>query len=237
MKTLVIADDDLNCGKSILNSLEKFNKDLKVVGLATDGEETLDMISRLQPNFLILDLKMPLKNGIEVLDELKDYENCKTNVILISGERELLSSVPLMKYRNIASIISKPFDASTLYHCINSYDSYNFDISQSSIDKLLHKFTFDFSSISYLHLIKCIEKAYYRPLTLQNIYQEIAKENHINSRRIKWGIEKLISSMVRFTPNQTLKKYLPQLPIISPKKFIYAIVHILKENAKSNSQL
>ena len=70
------------------------------------------MVNHLQPNFLILDLKMPVKNGIEVLDELKNFKNCKTNVILISGECELLSSIQLMKYRNITNIITKPFDSS-----------------------------------------------------------------------------------------------------------------------------
>ena len=133
MRTIVIADDDLNCGKGILNSLEKFSKDFKVVGLATNGEETLEMINRLHPDFLLLDLKMPIKNGIEVLDELKDIKNCKTNVILISGERELLSSVQLVKYKNIRNIIPKPFDALMLCRAINLSDSHEFNISKNSI--------------------------------------------------------------------------------------------------------
>ncbi len=192
------------------------------------------MVNHLQPNFLILDLKMPVKNGIEVLDELKNFKNCKTNVILISGECELLSSIQLMKYRNITNIITKPFDSSMLYHCINSFDSDSFDISKISIDNLLHEFHFNFSSKSYLYLIKCIEKALYRPLVLQNIYREIAIEEHTSEEKVKWRVEKLVSSMNRFTPTDTLKKYIPQYTNISPKMFIYTIVHILKNKTKSS---
>lgn len=233
MKRILIADDDLNCSKNILNSLEKFAEDIKIVGLASDGEEAIEMVKRLQPDFLILDLKMPVKNGIDVLDELKKSKNYKTNIILISGERELLSTVQLIKYNNINSVITKPFDAITLYKSINSLDSQYLSNNMGSIDSLLHKFSFNFSSKSYLYLTKCIEKAIYKPLILQNLYQEIAQEEHTSAKKVKWGIEKLISAMVRYTPTETLKKYFPYFSNISPKIFIYTIVHMLERSIKA----
>lgn len=229
MITVIIADDDLNCSKNILNSIEKLDTDIQVVGLASNGDETIKMVKNLQPDLLILDLKMPIKTGIDVLDELKKHKEYKTNIILISGEQELLSTVQLMKYKNITSIITKPFSVVTLHNVIKSLNFQRIT-TKSSIEKLLNEFSFNFSSKSYLHLIKCIEKATHKPLVLQNLYQEIANEENTSLNNIKWGIEKLIYAMVRYTPKNTLKNYFPHSSNISPKLFIYTIIHILEEN-------
>ena len=69
---------------------------------------------------------------------------------------------------------------------------------------------------------------------LQNIYREIAIEEHTSEEKVKWRVEKLVSSMNRFTPTDTLKKYIPQYTNISPKMFIYTIVQILKNKTKSS---
>ena len=187
MRTVIIADDDLACGKSILNSLEKLSKNIKVVRTSY----------RRRGNF---------RNGKSLTTQFSNF-----------GFKNACQKWYWM-----------------LYHCINSFDSDSFDISNISIDNLLHEFHFNFSSKSYLYLIKCIEKALYRPLVLQNIYREIAIEEHTSEEKVKWRVEKLVSSMNRFTPTDTLKKYIPQYTNISPKMFIYTIVHILKNKTKSS---
>jgi len=44
--------------------------DLEVVGQARDGEEACRLYEQLRPDILILDLRMPKKDGLEVLSEL-----------------------------------------------------------------------------------------------------------------------------------------------------------------------
>ena len=79
MKELRIAlvDDSLLIQDYIKRALMRI-KGCNLVGIASDGLEGLLMIQMLRPDVVLLDVRMPLKNGIEVLSELR-----KTNSTII----------------------------------------------------------------------------------------------------------------------------------------------------------
>lgn len=70
-KTIIVADDNLNCCNSILNFLSLSKSNFNVVGVANNGIDVLNLIDKYNPYFLILDLNMPNKNSIEVLKEIE----------------------------------------------------------------------------------------------------------------------------------------------------------------------
>lgn len=181
------------------------------------------------PSILILDLDMPEKNGLEVLKEIESFSNYSIRVIIISGEISMVNRLNFKNYRAIIDIFIKLFEFKDLYSRIQNIDKNNTTKLESYIDELLHEFSFNFTSTFYEYLLICIKKAIYRPLVLNNIYKEVAKENDINFNRLKWGIQKLIVSMVRYTPATILKKYFPYTSTPSPKLFIYEIVRKVKE--------
>src|SRR5579871_6084369 len=63
--TIVLADDH-QLVRQGLRSLLNSEPDFSVVGEATDGREVLDLVERLQPSVLIVDVVMPGLNGMEV---------------------------------------------------------------------------------------------------------------------------------------------------------------------------
>jgi two-component system NarL family response regulator len=66
---ILIADDHPVVREGIVTILALQN-DLKVVGQARDGEEACLLYDELSPDVLILDLRMPKKDGLEVVTEL-----------------------------------------------------------------------------------------------------------------------------------------------------------------------
>ena len=65
---VVIADDEINLRllmKRIVLSLGYY-----VVGEASNGVEALELFEKEKPDMLLLDIKMPLKKGDEVLEEI-----------------------------------------------------------------------------------------------------------------------------------------------------------------------
>ena len=66
---ILIADDHPVVREGLTTILE-LEEDLKVVGQAHDGEEACRLYQQLSPDILILDLRMPKKDGIEVVTEL-----------------------------------------------------------------------------------------------------------------------------------------------------------------------
>ena len=60
-------------------------KGCKVVGVAGEGDEGLSMIRMVRPDVVLLDVSMPLKNGLEVLRELRE-ENSEVVVIMFTAD-------------------------------------------------------------------------------------------------------------------------------------------------------
>lgn len=82
-KKVCIVDDDADLRE--IYSMT-FNREGFDVVLAPDGEEGLKLIRAEQPDIILLDLHMPVKNGIEVLEELDhDKELSKIPVIVLSN--------------------------------------------------------------------------------------------------------------------------------------------------------
>lgn len=53
-----------------LGSLLDLEKDMKVIGQAMNGEEALASILALEPDVCLMDIEMPVRNGLEVAEEL-----------------------------------------------------------------------------------------------------------------------------------------------------------------------
>jgi DNA-binding NtrC family response regulator len=75
---------------------------------AKDGLEGIQMVSKTRPNLVLLDIKMPGMEGLEVLDKIKSMER-PTEVIMLSGHGETKNVVESIK-RGASEFINKPFD-------------------------------------------------------------------------------------------------------------------------------
>jgi DNA-binding NarL/FixJ family response regulator len=67
---VVLADDHIMVRQGLKVVLENY-PDIELVGQAADGEEAVAVVSRLQPDVVVMDINMPRKNGIEATRTLK----------------------------------------------------------------------------------------------------------------------------------------------------------------------
>lgn len=71
MIRIVLAEDQ-RMMLGALGSLLDLEEDLEVVGKASNGEEAIELVQRLQPDICIMDIEMPLKSGLDAAEILKD---------------------------------------------------------------------------------------------------------------------------------------------------------------------
>jgi DNA-binding NarL/FixJ family response regulator len=67
----IIICDDQDIVRDGLELLLKLEKDIEVVGIASDGAEAVEMAQRKKPDLVLMDLKMPVMNGVEATREIK----------------------------------------------------------------------------------------------------------------------------------------------------------------------
>jgi two-component system response regulator DesR len=76
---IVIAEDQRML-LGALGSLLDLEEDMVVVGKASDGEKALELVRLHQPDICIMDIEMPVKNGLEAAEQLKDH-SCKVIIL------------------------------------------------------------------------------------------------------------------------------------------------------------
>ena len=87
MTTIVLADDHHVVRQSLRLLLET-ESGFKVLGEAANGLEAIDLVERLRPDVLIVDIMMPALNGIDVTRQLKKRLPKTVIVILSMYENE-----------------------------------------------------------------------------------------------------------------------------------------------------
>ena len=104
MKILVIDDE-----RSIRNSLKEILCDEGYeVDLAEDGAAGIEMIGREHYDVVFCDIKMPVKDGNEVLDHVRS-EGIDSAVVMITGHGDLDTAIDCIK-RGAFDYIPKPLD-------------------------------------------------------------------------------------------------------------------------------
>jgi DNA-binding NarL/FixJ family response regulator len=85
---ILIADDHPDARQAILVMLAD-DPSFLVVGKATNGEEALQLTERLLPDILLIDIKMPILNGLEVTKIIKEkYPLIKVIILSVSDSVE-----------------------------------------------------------------------------------------------------------------------------------------------------
>ena len=83
MLKVIIADDSALIRERIKNEIKLFHEVI-VCGEASNGKEALEMIIKINPDLVILDIRMPEMNGIEVLEKIRDL-HIKTKVCILTN--------------------------------------------------------------------------------------------------------------------------------------------------------
>ena len=82
MITIVLADDH-NVMRSGLRLLLERHEDLRVVGEANNGREAVDLVAARRPDIAVMDIAMPLLNGIEATRKIAT-NGAHTQVVILS---------------------------------------------------------------------------------------------------------------------------------------------------------
>lgn len=114
MKTIVIVEDELFFRKSVCKILNK-QEDYQVIGEANNGLAGMKLISDLNPDIAIIDISMPLMNGLEMIRQLRP--SCNTKFILLTGYEEFEYAQQAISL-GCKEYLLKPLDTEQLLHSL-----------------------------------------------------------------------------------------------------------------------
>ena len=109
--TCLIADDYSTARRIIKNALKELGFSCLE---AEDGEKALAIILQTPLNLVIADVKMPKKDGLELLEDIRDDNNLKDIPVILTMIEPLEELVNEAEELGMNDYLIKPFDVFTL---------------------------------------------------------------------------------------------------------------------------
>ncbi len=133
MPNILIADDHALIRQGLRKVLDA-EKDLQVAGEATNAAEVLDLLSRTKVDLLLLDINMPGRSGIELLQDLR-RRFPKVKTLMLSMHPEENVAMRAIK-AGAAGFVSKNATPKELLNAIRKVTAGGRYVSQTLADRL-----------------------------------------------------------------------------------------------------
>ncbi|WP_035177244.1 response regulator transcription factor [Alkalihalobacterium bogoriense] len=112
LNQVVIVDDEYFVRKGIITLVNWEECGFQICAEATDGEDALNVIKKVKPDLVITDIRMPVLDGLELIDLVKQQETV-TKFIILSGHNEFSYAQKAVRY-GVHDFLLKPIDKTEL---------------------------------------------------------------------------------------------------------------------------
>ena len=112
MYTIIVADDEEELRRALIEKVDWENVGFKVVGEAENGIEALELVEKLNPDVLLTDIRMPFVSGIDLARQVREVHP-STQIAFLSGHDDFSYAQQAIQY-NIISYMLKPISAMEL---------------------------------------------------------------------------------------------------------------------------
>ena len=215
------------------------DKEIEIVDCLKDGESAVEVYSKIKPDIVLLDLGIPKKNGLQVINEVSEIDtNC--NIIVISGDVTLRYN--LLNTRKIFKIIPKPARSETIFEAVNDLKNEiknsNFPIELAR--EILLSFKLNPYSQNSVLLMQILRFGYSNINDLENmnnLYNKLSYINNCNSKKIESRIRSIVNSIKRPDNIGSFQKYFylfneNDYNYITPKVFVSGIVLYMQKETR-----
>lgn len=110
---VVVAEDEALIRLDLVELLEEHG--YEIVGQASDGEEAVRLANELEPDLIVMDVKMPKMDGITAADNIAEDRICAVVMLTAFSQRDLIKRA---KEAGAMAYVVKPFDASDVIPAI-----------------------------------------------------------------------------------------------------------------------
>ena len=206
MLNVLIAEDNVPISIRLSNTIN--TNDVRCLEILNEGTKVYQRVKELNLDALILDLQMPGKNGLDILQEIDEDTEIKTKVFIYSGEIKYLEKA--RDFKCVDRFFSKMTPAEEISRQLQEISE---GISNKNIGKQISEILFSMGFTYSLKGTRLINACILYSIVedednVNNIYIKVAEEKGQNVHTIKSDINTAISSMWRYTDKKKTRKIL-----------------------------
>ncbi len=164
---LLIADDEDIIRRGVKRYIESHSEKFDPILEASNGDETLDIITRERPDVILLDVQMPGKTGIEVMEAVRSTD-LDPVIVILSGYDDFKYAQQAMRY-GAKDYLLKPVRAQDILNSLEALAIENY--GERKDVGLQNEELQDNRLVNAA--IRYIDKHYSEPLSLQLVADQI----------------------------------------------------------------
>ena len=131
---VLLADDHAIFRDGLRKMLES-DEEMTIVGEAQNGTECIKLLAKLKPDILLLDLRMPDKDGLAVLEEV-NFDTLPTRVIVLTAAEDDRDVVRAMRL-GARGVVLKDSATQLLLKCIHTVMAGEYWVGRESVSNLV----------------------------------------------------------------------------------------------------
>ena len=133
--TVLIVDDQNLFAESLKTSIHNYTDDINVVGIAAHGREAIELWQSLRPSVILMDVRMPVMDGVEAAKILKERDPSVRIIMLSTHDEDGYVREALA--HGADGYLLKDISPTELIASIRALDSGISQISPKIVDKLI----------------------------------------------------------------------------------------------------
>ncbi|MCD2345520.1 response regulator transcription factor [Clostridium guangxiense] len=200
MLNLLIVDDEFLVRKGLRQTIDWQGFGIQIVGEASNGTKGLTLAEELKPDIILTDVKMPIMNGLEFMQKLKE-KDLNPKIIILSGYEDF-NYVRTAMHNGAVAYLLKPIDNNQLTNIIkdvinkitNEKNTKKYiDTLKDEIPAITKQFLSDLVSGDITDIGKINEKICFLNISVDfnNCYIVVLKINKYQNIMHKLSIEEL----------------------------------------------
>ena len=193
----VILADDHTVFRQGLKSLLALEEDIKVVSEAANGKEAIDFAKQMHPDVIIMDINMPVLNGLEATKQIKK-ELPKTKIVILTSQGDDKSVFSLIE-AGADGYLLKDVAAENLVSAVRDVNDGKSILHPEVTQKLLTRFVSkgddepqkpgDLLTEREVEVLKALSKGYSNQQIAEELYiSQRTVQNHLHNIYNKLGI-------------------------------------------------
>ncbi len=109
-RKVLVVDDSISIGRQLTKILQEEIGGYEVIGHAKNGAEAVKLFKTLNPDMVLMDIVMPMMDGIQALRALIKLDP-KAKVVVVSSVGGVGQTVEEALRLGALSVVSKPFES------------------------------------------------------------------------------------------------------------------------------